>query len=286
MPKSTEDIKKEEKNPKKSTKTKTSTKTSKTVKTNKSETNKTTTKSKTSSKKATASTKSKTKSKTNNNGTSISKNKTSSKSSSKKNKSIKSGNIKNTNAFLPEYYDLPYRYNQTVVKILAQTPKMLFIYWDISDEDRKSFELKYGDNFFSETKPVLLVHNLDMNYTFEVEINDFANSWYLKINDADSKYTIELGRRPIYKNNNYNTNYFYISSSNIIETPNDHILIEKLKSPIMFKNVKSGYIYNKDIGSLSLISINNLYKKMYKDDILNEFNKCIIKNPSSSSFFK
>ena len=35
-----------------------------------------------------------------------------------------------------EYYDLPYRYNQTVIKILAQTPHALFIYWDISDDDR------------------------------------------------------------------------------------------------------------------------------------------------------
>ena len=35
-----------------------------------------------------------------------------------------------------EYYDLPYRYNQTVVRVLAQTPTTLFIYWDISDIDR------------------------------------------------------------------------------------------------------------------------------------------------------
>ena len=38
-----------------------------------------------------------------------------------------------------EYYDLPYRYNQTVVKVLAQTPTTLFIYWDISDDDRKKY---------------------------------------------------------------------------------------------------------------------------------------------------
>ena len=37
-----------------------------------------------------------------------------------------------------EYYDLPFRYNQTTVKILAQTPTNLFIYWDISDADKTS----------------------------------------------------------------------------------------------------------------------------------------------------
>ena len=73
-----------------------------------------------------------------------------------------------------EYYDLPYRYNQTVVKVLAQTPTTLFIYWDISDEDRKRFEEQYGENFFESTKPILVVHNDTLGYSFEVEINDFA----------------------------------------------------------------------------------------------------------------
>ena len=47
-----------------------------------------------------------------------------------------------------EYYDLPYRYNETTVKILAQTPTTLFIYWDISDMDRASYIQKYGEDFF------------------------------------------------------------------------------------------------------------------------------------------
>ena len=38
-----------------------------------------------------------------------------------------------------EYYDLPYRYNETVVKILAQTPNTLFVYWDIADSDREKY---------------------------------------------------------------------------------------------------------------------------------------------------
>ena len=75
-----------------------------------------------------------------------------------------------------EYYDLPYRYNQTVVKVLAQTPSTLFIYWDISDEDRKNYEKQYGEDFFNNTKPVLVVYNDTLGYNFEVEINDFANS--------------------------------------------------------------------------------------------------------------
>ena len=89
-----------------------------------------------------------------------------------------------------EYYDLPYRYNQTVVRVLAQTPTNLFIYWDISDKDRKNFENQYGDNFFETTRPILIVHNDTLGYHFEVEINDFANSWYLSVADSKCDYRI------------------------------------------------------------------------------------------------
>ena len=186
-----------------------------------------------------------------------------------------------------EYYDLPYRYDKTIVKILAQTPKKLFVYWDISDKDRKNFVDTYGENFFEVTKPVLLIRNTTMNYSFEVDINDFANSWYLNINDSDCKYSIELGRRPKEYNSSINTDYIYISSSNNIESPNDHILFENEQNMVYFKNVKTNMMTAKHFTSLSFITnmgriynIYDLYKKIYADEELNEVN-----NPSSS-FFK
>ena len=117
-----------------------------------------------------------------------------------------------------EYYDLPYRYNETVVKILAQTPTTLFVYWDISDKDKENFISTFGEYFFNNTKPVLIIDNETMHYHYEVDINDFANSWYLHINDAKCDYRIELGRRPIVKNEVYeNVNYIHVSTSNEIE---------------------------------------------------------------------
>ena len=83
--------------------------------------------------------------------------------------------------YLLEYYDLPFRYNETVVKILAQTPKRLFVYWDVADKDKQTYLNAFGESFFNDTYPVLLVHNENKNYTSEVAINDFANSWYLDI---------------------------------------------------------------------------------------------------------
>ncbi len=139
-----------------------------------------------------------------------------------------------------EYYDLPYRYNQTIVKVLAQTPTNLFIYWDISDQDRKNFEKQYGDNFFETTKPILIIYNDTLGYHFEIEINDFANSWYLHVADSKCDYRIELGRRPTVKTEKLNTDYIYITTSNEIEAPNDRILLDPNQKMLYFRNVKTG----------------------------------------------
>ena len=184
-----------------------------------------------------------------------------------------------------EYYDLPYSYNQTVVKVLAQTPKTLFVYWEISEADKEKFKKQYGENFFKTTKPVLIIHNETLNYSFEVEINDFANSWYLHVNDSKADYKIELGRRYFDNSNNDNSNnYVYITTSNEIESPNDHILFDKSQNMVYFRNVKTNVETKKDVSSLSFIknmgkiyNIYDLYKKIYKEE--NPFS-------SSSSQFK
>lgn len=194
-----------------------------------------------------------------------------------------------------EYYDLPYRYNQTVVKVLAQTPTTLFIYWDISDVDRANFIEQYGKDFFNYTKPVLVIHNNSMHYSFEIEIDDFANSWYLHVNDSNCEYAVELGRRPKYYNEekhiDIQNNYLYVTSSNIIDSPNDHVLFDKDLKTVYFKDVKTNIITAKDITSIAFLRnmgrIYNLY------DLQSDFNKnswinsnhwqLDLKNPSSSN---
>ena len=212
-----------------------------------------------------------------------------------------------------EYYDLPFRYNQTVVRILAQTPTTLFIYWDISDEDRNSYIQKYGKNFFENTRPYLIVTNKTMNYTFEVEINDFANSWYLHIHDADCEYKVELGRKFIVDSQNnvsvvetvssqenrvqfesYKVNdYLYITSSNELEMPNDHILFDKLGSSVFFRNTKTNITEEKNISSISFLqkigkvyNIYDLYKEIYQDELISDEFGLNLPSSSSSSSFK
>ena len=186
-----------------------------------------------------------------------------------------------------EYYDLPYRYNETLVKILYQTPTILFVYWDISDADRENMKKQYGEHVFENTKPILRIFNITKQYQFEVEINDFANSWYIHVEDANCEYKVELDRRVIHYEENIHTDYIYVSTSNYIESPNDHILLDEFPEYLRFKNVKNNQVTMKHITTFHLVGIHKIYnihefyKRFYQEDVWEEINNRKILNPSS-----
>ena len=232
----------------------------------------------------------------------------------KKGSSSKKSSKTNTKITKNEYYDLPTSYPETIVKILAQTPTILFVYWDISEKDRKKLKKQFGEDIFQNTTPYLIIKNETKNYQYEVEVNDYANSWYLHIPDSDCKYEVILIRKAkgnfnfnpnnsennnnnnnnnsnnnsnsnnthkIYNNSDFNNTYYSvinncitITSSNDLQTPNDHILFEKLGRNIFFQNVKSKEVQSKDISSFAymhnigrIYHIYDLYKEMYKDEL-------------------
>ncbi len=273
MPKTTKDVT-DKKNKKLNSKTTTSAKSSSSKVANKSKKSntKTTAKKTTSTKKKSTST--------------VSKKVTSSKKNPSKKRTKSSTKAKSQKSInILEYYDLPYRYNETTVKILYQTPKTLFVYWDVSDSDRENFINQYGNDFFERTKPVLVIHNLTMNYTFEIDINDFANCWYFNINDEKCEYSVELGRKSKDINNSIIPNdYLYIASSNKIESPNGHILFDSNNNVVFFKNVKTNQSFSKDIAHFNFMkyfgkiyNIYDIYKKIYKEDEILK-----IDNPTST----
>lgn len=185
-----------------------------------------------------------------------------------------------------EYYDLPSVYNKTVVKILAQTPSCLFVYWEISKQDRLNLQKEYGEKFFQDTKPYLVIINETMNYSFETEINDYANSWYIHIHDSNCKYSVKLIRKPINNEPPLSISFVDITSSNEINAPNDHILFDKLGKTVFFKNVQTNIINEKDISSLSFINnigkVYNIYD-FYKETYRNELNRDELSTNLSSS---
>ena len=262
----------------------------------------------------------------------ISKTKSSKNSYKTKNTKTAKNTVKKTEPVtVLEHYELPYRYNETIVRILYQTPNTLFVYWDISDKDRENYIKQFGEDFFNITYPVLIVHNDTMNYSFEVIINDFANSWYLRVNDSKCHYRVELGRKLInhfdineteepsvdntdnksaenqvelikakinYIKNikeKFKNDYMFVSSSNSIELPNDHILFKTNENnTIKYRNVKTKQetsiplydiikniplIDKTELPYISSEILEGLYTAIYKNDDLSVL--VTLSNPSS-----
>lgn len=208
-----------------------------------------------------------------------SKSKNSVKKTQSSRKTVTSTTSKKKVADIIEYYDLPNKYNITMVKVLFQTPKKLFVYWEISEKDKVKYIEEYGKDFFETTSPFLIVKNKTKNYSFEIEINDFANSWYFDVPDSNCDYEVELIRK------NTDTKIpFQITVSNNMEVPNNHILFEQNRKEIFFKNVKTNNVVSKSVVNLQFINhlgtvrnANSFYKKFYNEKDLRTIN-----NPSSN----
>lgn len=193
---------------------------------------------------------------------------------------------KKTTPIILEYYDLPYRYNKTTVKFLAQNPHTLFVYWEISDEDKNNLIKKYGNDFFKTTIPLLVLTDLKNNKTYEIQIDDFTNNWYIHVNESHLQYQITLARKfkeikpqlplplPI-------QNYISIVKSNVLETPNDHILFFKPNEKLEFKNILTNRITSKRITNNDNKQIKAIYKN-YNELLNNKTAEFDFNNPSSA----
>lgn len=112
--------------------------------------------------------------------------------------------------FKSEYYDLPTKYNDTTVKLLVQSPTRMFAYWDVSDKTIRKFS-KENTNYENCT-PYLKITNLTMNYSYEIQVDPFANNYYIEVKDADCDYKVELIRKSC-------GHSFLVTSSNTTHIP-------------------------------------------------------------------
>ena len=96
--------------------------------------------------------------------------------------------------YLPktEYYELPNKYNKTIVRLLVQSPTRMYVYWEVDDDSIKYFESKKSD--YSSARPVLKIKNLTMNYSYDIAIDPFTTNYYIDVKDPDCEYQVELGR--------------------------------------------------------------------------------------------
>ena len=91
-----------------------------------------------------------------------------------------------------EYYELPNKYNQTMIRLLVQSPTRMFVYWEVSDETVKEFTNQHSN--YSDCTPVLKITNITKNYSYTIPVDPYANNYYIEVEDSGCDYKVELGR--------------------------------------------------------------------------------------------
>ena len=177
--------------------------------------------------------------------------------------------------YISEYYEIPQKYNETMIKVLAQNPNKLFVYWEISNDHISKYLNEYGDTFYELTYPILILENEKNNHRSEIIIDGFANSWYIDIVDDSSTYSITYARKVSCNMVNLNDNsilkkdeIIHFAKSNNIVSPNGHILYNNSNN-ILFKNIKTNTEYTIPLTNI-LQSSNNIYSNIskFKEEIL------------------
>lgn len=185
-----------------------------------------------------------------------------------------------------EYFDIPYRYNETTIKLLFQNPTTLYVFWDVSDYDENQFINTYGIDTYNNSKLCLKLFNISKGYDFELNIDSFAKSWFINNVEPNCKYKVELLRK-------INNETIFISSSNTLQIPTDIPCYNNDTFEFINRDTnKIEYTENINIAINSLNSINP-YNELIEFNIEDNkiYNKKNIKynlsnNPSSSSNIK
>lgn len=180
-----------------------------------------------------------------------------------------------------EYYDIPFRYNETTVKLLFQNPFTLFVYWDISDEDEQKFLNEYGEQAYYYSKLYLRIINETNGNSFEINVDPFAKSWYVNINEPNCRYKAEIFRK-------INNEYKFVAGSNILTIPTDKPCFNQ-NSHFRFVDKNTGrkeYIENINHAIKSINSIGSYNELIELELVENEIkNKktvpYILNNPGS-----
>ena len=104
----------------------------------------------------------------------------------------------------PKYFfhtDIPDVYNDTYMRALPRDPEWIFVYWEISESSRNALKGKMGEAAYHSSKKLLRLYDVtDRNYDgsnaqsyTDIEINDYANNWYIHVPEPGKTYLVECG---------------------------------------------------------------------------------------------
>ncbi len=118
--------------------------------------------------------------------------------------------------------DLPSRYDQDRMILQVRDPRWLHTYWELRDQTIEGLKVKLGDDFY-RAKKILRVYDVtniifngfNANSFFDIQYNDFANSWYIDTAGPGRSWCVDLGLMLT------DGRFITILRSNVVATPLD-----------------------------------------------------------------
>ncbi|GAA0179169.1 DUF4912 domain-containing protein [Clostridium sediminicola] len=146
------------------------------------------------------------------------------------------------------------------VKLLIQSPRIVFCYYNISPETQEEFQNAYGNNAWENSKPIIKVYKINDGVSDEIKtinINKNEESYYINLLEDNIEVYVKFGRILA------SGKFIELAESNIISTPRErtadneslyfmdtsNINGEDIIIPSSFTNNKnqSDLIFKKDI---------------------------------------
>jgi len=118
--------------------------------------------------------------------------------------------------------ELPSSYDQDKIILQVRDPRWLHTYWELRNQTIEGLKNKLGDEFY-RAKKILRVYDVtnivfngfNANSFFDIQYNDFANSWYIDTAGPGRSWCVDLGLMLT------DGRFITILRSNVVSTPLD-----------------------------------------------------------------
>ncbi|MDD5506105.1 MAG: DUF4912 domain-containing protein [Candidatus Omnitrophica bacterium] len=118
--------------------------------------------------------------------------------------------------------ELPSCYDQDKIILQVRDPRWLHAYWELKNQTIEGLKRKLGDDFY-RAKKILRVYDVtniifngfNANSFFDIQYNDFANSWYIDTAGPGRSWCVDLGLMLT------DGRFITILRSNVVSTPLD-----------------------------------------------------------------
>jgi len=119
--------------------------------------------------------------------------------------------------------EIPLRYNDNKIVLLARDPYWCFAYWDIAADfmEEKAKEAKKSGSYdlilrvYDVTD--IIFNGTNAHKFVDIKVNGDSNNWYINVWASDRSYVVDLGFKTA------DGRFILIARSNVVSTPRDRV---------------------------------------------------------------